>query len=176
MDRQPLVVWGLKKLSFAPLGKITTAQWEQLSLTKEGTFSMTFDAPTLTPIFSEELANAIATKVTQGATQTFELDIPDLSFEVLEFFGGTKETIGEAPNTTERISFPEGNIVLKKMVKIEPMEGIKAFYVTNASVTYNPSGSFTKTGDDTFNIHLTVSVNAALGGDTYEDKALKYDI
>lgn len=176
MERAPLVVWGLKELAFADLGKVSTATWEQLSLTKQGTFSTTFDAPTLTSVFSEELVNAIATKVGEGGSKTFELDIPDLSFEVIEFFGGTKETIDTGEDEITRVSFPEGNVVLKKMVRITPVEGIKALYATNATITYNPSGSFTKTGDDTFNIHLTISVNAALGGDTYESKSLMYDL
>lgn len=176
LGRNPLVVWGLKEIAFADLGKITTATFEQLSLTKQGTFSMSFDPPTLTPVFAEEVAEAIATKVGEAGSQVFELDIPDLAPEVMEFFGGTVATVGTGATAVKRVSFPSGNVVLKKMVRITPVEGIKYLYITNATITFNPSGSFTKTGDDTFNIHITVSVNAGLGGTDYESAAIMYDV
>lgn len=176
LERNPLVVWGLKELAFADLGKVDTATWEQLSLTKQGTFSMSFDPAAITPIKAEEISDAIATKVVSGDSQTFELDIPDLSPEVLQFFGGTVTTTGAGATKKKRIAFPKGAVVLKKMVRITPMEGISNLYVTHATITFNPSGGFTKTGDDTFNIHLTVSVNAALGGTLYESDAIMYDI
>jgi len=173
LGRNALVTWGLNEIAFAELGKIDAATWEQLSLTKQGTFSMSFDAPALTQIFAEELAEPIATKVGEPGSRTIEIDLPDLSPEVLQFFGGTVATNGSGGR---RVKFPVGNVVLKKMVRIAPTEGAEYLYITNATVTFNPSGGLTKTGDETFNIHVTISVNAGLGGTDYEPESIIYDL
>jgi hypothetical protein len=172
LDHSIAVVWGLQEVAFADLGKVENATWSQLSLTKSGTFAINFEAPTITPIFAEEIVQAIANKVEQSGSQSIELDIPDLSPEVMSFFGATVTANSDGG---KRVSVPEGAVTLNKMVRLKPTEGVKYIYFTNSTIVYNLSGGLTKSGEDTFNVHVTINVNAAKGGTTYEANGIIVD-
>ena len=81
------------------------------------------------------------------------------------------ETLGctvTTGTTEDSVAIPDGVTVLSKMVKFEFNSGAKALYFTNANIVWNFVGGMTKTGTDTFDIHLTIVPNAGLGGATYE--------
>ena len=111
----------------------------------------------------EELASALITKFEQGA-KSIELDIPNVSKSMMETLGCTVTT----GTTEDSVAIPDGVTVLSKMVKFEFNSGAKALYFTNANIVWNFAGGMTKTGTDTFDIHLTIVPNAGLGGATYE--------
>lgn len=159
----PVVAHGLKSLSIATLGKISTATWEQIGYVTEGSVSVNFEAPTSNAKMVEELASALITKFEQGA-KSIELDIPNVSKSMMETLGCTVTTGA----TEDSVAIPDGVTVLSKMVKFEFNSGAKALYFTNANIVWNFAGGMTKTGTDTFDIHLTIVPNAGLGGATYE--------
>ena len=157
------VAWGLDKLEIANLGKIATAAWKQIGYVLEGSISLNFDAPTANEVRVEELGSAILTKYEDGS-KNIELDIPNVDADMLETLTGATTTNGitALPDTTQ---------VLKKMVKFTFKEG-GALYLTNASIVTNPAGGITKTGTDVFQIHVTIGINAGLGGANYESTGI----
>jgi len=170
MDRATLTTWGLSEIAFAELGKIESATWEVQTLTKQGTFALTDPAPTLTPVYAEEKDEPLVTKTVKSGARQIEIDAPDLSSELATFLGGTVTTVGIGADQKKRYSFPGG--VLKKMVRLKPTEGAEYIYITNGTVTHNLNGSLTKTGEDTLDVHLTIAINAGLGGTSFESEGL----
>lgn len=158
------VAWGLNGLYIADLGKIATATWAQIGYVLEGSVSMNFDAPTANQVKVEELGVPILTKFEEG-DKSIELDIPNVEATMVTLLTGATVADGV-------ISFPDTTAVLRKMVKFEFKEGGE-LYFTNASIVANLSGGMTKTGTDTFNLHLTITPAAGLGGTTYEDTGIK---
>ncbi|MFR9165953.1 MAG: hypothetical protein ACLVKO_06955 [Dysgonomonas sp.] len=161
------IAWGLKGLSFAPVGKITSATWDSVGNVLEGSISLNFEAPTANHVKVEEVDAPIFTKYEEGA-KSVELDIADVSKETIEkLFGVTA--------SGNQLSIPDKTKPLNKMVKFEFQEG-GSLYFTNASIVASFGGSMTKTGSDIFNVHLTMSVNAGLGGSTYEGSGIVLEV
>ena len=163
LTKAPIVAHGLASLSIAPLAKIASATWTQIGYVKEGTVSPNFEAPTANPIRVEELSMALATKYENGS-KSIELDICNVESSFLETLGCTTTTSA----TEDLVSIPDNDVILNKMVKFEFKAGAKALYFTNATIVWNFSGGITKTGTDTFDVHLTITPEAGLGGATYE--------
>lgn len=174
MDHTVKATWGIKEIAFADLGKITSAVWEQVSLTKQGTFALTDTPATLTPVFVEEEDEPLVNKVQKGGTRQIQISMPDVSSVIAEFLGGTVTSIGSGAEKVNRFSF--GSNIVNKMVRITPVDGnAKYIYITNGQITHNLSGSLTKAGDDTLDVQLTVAINKGLGGTDYESEGLLFD-
>ena len=163
LTKAPIVAHGLASLSIADLGKISSATWEQIGYVKEGTVSVNFEAPTANPIRVEELSMALATKYENGS-KSIELDICNVEGSFLTELGCTVTT----GVTEDTVAVPDNDVILNKMVKLQFKAGAKALYFTNATIVWNFAGGITKTGTDTFDVHLTITPEAGLGGATYE--------
>lgn len=170
MAIESVVVTGLKAVHMAPLGKVRTAVWEQIGYTLEGSVTVNFEAPTATGVMVEELDTSILTKFQAGA-KSIEFDFPNLSSDMLtKLMGATVDTTGV---DFDEIDIPDGMNILNKMLKIDFLTGLDSLCLTNAQLASTFGGGITKTGSDTFNIHMIATINAGLGGTDYEAKGIK---
>lgn len=159
-----LVSRGLASVQFAPIGKFSTAAWTTIGDTKAGSVSPGFSAPTITEVKSEE-HGAIMTNAEEG-TQKIELDLLNVKSDVLTSTFGLTLTSG----TTEDVVWvTDTSISINKMVRFNMAEGIKALVLANADIYFNPANGFKQSGDDTFNLHITIYANKGLGGATAEE-------
>ena len=167
LTNAPVVAYGLKSLSVADLGKISTATPTQIGYVLENSCKLNFDAPTANAVKVEELSMPLLNKFEQGG-KSIEVDLVNVEKSLLTLLGCTVTT-GASEDV---VAIPDSNVILKKMVKFEFLSGAKALWFTNAQITWNFSGTMTKTGTETFNIHMTITPNAGLGGATYEATGL----
>jgi len=166
-------VLGLKGLYISDIlgtGLISEANWKQLALNLEGTFSLTQDDTEETAINVEESDNPIV-QILKAGKKSFTTSIPDLAFEVAqELLGATKSTEVVEGVSVTRVHLPDDASYIYKMFKIVPKQGAEQFYYTKGQVAAKINGNLSKT--ETLNIDLTVT---ALTPDN-DQTATSYDL
>lgn len=166
LTHEQIVATGIAALSMAPMAKLTASTaWSEKFYTLKDTVSITQDPPTKNEIKVDQLANAVAVSYESG-NFTIEFDIPDIAQEILEEFYTKTVTAPVAPTDKEAIGLKLDNKITKSMLKIDFASG-QSIIIPNCEMV--PSMSASGLSTSPFNIHITATALAAIGGENNEE-------
>ena len=142
-------VKGLKGIYYSPVpasGLISDAEWTQLALNLEGTFTMNQEEDEQTDIYVEEQDVPIDTILKKGKFM-IESDIPNFQYDVAQrMLGATKTADLDADGEpVTRVYLPNEAQYIYGMFKIVPRDGVKQFYLPYAQIGSYITGNLSKT-------------------------------
>lgn len=120
----------------------TLAEW---GYTEQDSCTFTIEEPAVTDFIPEEIDDPIHSQEIPGA-KTLAFTIMDPGTDTLEkIFGGTVNTTGTPPNTTETFEAPSSSVSVEKSIKVTSKEGL-SLEITRARVTASMDSPFSKNG------------------------------
>lgn len=165
LAHEQIVATGIAAISMAPMAKLTAStSWSEKFYTLKDTVSITQDPPTKNEIKVDQLANAVAVSYESG-NFTIEFDIPDIAKELIQEFYNSVETAPVAPTDMEALGLKLDNKITKTMLKIDFASG-QSIIIPNCEMV--PSMTASSLSTSPFNIHITATALAAIGGASNE--------
>lgn len=166
LAHEQIVATGIAAVSLAPMAKLKAdTAWSEKFYTLKDSVNITQDAPTKNEIKVDQKQNAVKVSYESG-NFTIEFDIPDIAKEILNEFYNVAATAPIAPEGMEAIGLKLDNKIVSTMLKIDFASG-QSIIITNCEMV--PSMAASGLSTSPFNIHITATALAAIGGETYED-------